>query len=93
MDVSVPGWGILRAVGDDGQDPGGLRPPDHTVEELLGCRVYPLRILDDHQDRLSLGKREELRNQRLHGPLFVGLRAELQIWIALARRDRQQGGK
>ena len=67
--LATPGVRELGPVVDEEQDASCGQAVDEAVEERLGLGVDPVKILEDHEQRLDLALAEEQPLDRLEGPL------------------------
>ena len=61
----------------DQQDRPVLGPVHEEIENLLGTRIHPLGIFENHHDHLSLGEPYELVDEDGNGLVFQSLRRQL----------------
>ena len=54
-----PAVAVLRPVIDQEQEPGRRQALDQAVQDGLGLGVYPVQVLEDHQERLHLALAEQ----------------------------------
>jgi hypothetical protein len=86
MRPTDPGRGELRTEGDDQQKRQRRYPVDDQVQQLERGRVTPLRVLEQHQQRLPNCQSFDLRHERLESLLLLLLWREVERRVALAGR-------
>ena len=66
----------LPAEGDNEQARQPRDPIEHQVEHLARGRVDPVRVLEDHHDRLAARQALEPPDQRRQCPVLFPVRAQ-----------------
>jgi hypothetical protein len=73
--VVRPGGGEFRPRRRQQQDALIADLLDRARQQLQGCRVDPVQVLKDHQDRLPTCQPSQLTEECSQGPLFPALSA------------------
>ena len=87
-----PGRAELRARGHDQQHRQAPDPLDDAPKQLEACRIGPVRVLEDHQQRLLLCQRFHLGDERLQHALPSARRGKLECRIAAVVCEQQDVG-
>jgi hypothetical protein len=74
MRPSDPGRLKFWPEGNEQQDAKTRDPVDYSAECFQACRVGPMRILEDHQNRILQRQSFHLRDERLQSTLTALLR-------------------
>ena len=85
--LAGPGRLELRAERHNQQYWQGTHAFDSEVEQLARGRVDPMRVLEDHDDRLTTRETLELADQRLQCPVLLALRTEVRQRVAFRSRQ------
>jgi len=83
----------LGPVGYEQEHGGILDVHDALRQQLLRGRVDPVRVLEQHENGLAPGERQELRDEHLQRPALALLGREVGRRIARRRGDREQVGE
>ena len=78
---------------DQQQDRQACHARHDEIEQLARCRVAPLRIFINHQQRLLARAKFDLPQQRLKRFLFLLMRRETERRVLVSGRDRQKLGQ
>src|SRR5215475_14184709 len=90
----MPGGLKMGSTGQQGVDGSSRYLLDQKTEQLQGCRVCPVQIFQDKEDRLTFGKFLQDRHESFERFLALSLRRKVQRWIGVFRyRQRQQRRK
>ena len=77
----------LRTEGNHEQDRATLDTVDNQIEELLRGWIQPMRVFEDHQDRLPLRQAFELTQERLERAHLTLRRRKFERRIAVLERQ------
>ena len=84
-----PGRHETGPVGDQQQDRHALNAIDHQMEQLARRGVDPVCVLEQDQQG-ARGEALQLLEQSLEGQRLLAFGRDVERWIALASRDREQ---
>src|SRR5439155_15867758 len=87
-----PQWRIFGSRGNEREDTRFRDAIDQPRHQLLGRRIYPVRILKDEQNRLLNGKHGHLIDERGDGRGFALSGREPEGRIPVIGRNRKQVG-